>query len=73
VSESPASLAELIGATSANLKIVSARFKIGVVTADELKECSGLLVALADAMNLYADKMPGAESDGRHVPQEPPP
>ena len=57
MNDSNTSLSDLIGQTSADLKIVAARFKVGVVTADELKECSGLLTALADALNLYADKL----------------
>ncbi|WP_326946664.1 hypothetical protein OG439_46290 [Amycolatopsis sp. NBC_01307] len=71
--ESRTSLSDLIGHTSANLKIVAARFKVGVVSADELKECSGMLTALADALNLHADKTPGSESSGRHALKEPPP
>lgn len=71
MNESRSHLGELIGNASASLKIVSAHFKIGVVTRNELKECSDMLTALADALKLYTDKMPGSQSDGRHV-REPP-
>lgn len=73
MSEPRTSLSDLIASTSSNLKIVTARFKIGVVTADELRECGSLLTALADALNLYADKMPDAEAGGRHALRDQPP
>ena len=66
------SLSELIRQTGANLQIVAAHFRMNVATPDELKECSGLLVALADALKLYAEKMPGGDSSGRHVLREAP-
>ncbi|WP_410623210.1 hypothetical protein [Amycolatopsis sp. cmx-8-4] len=73
MSESRSSLGELIGHTGANLKIVAARFNINVVTADELRECSGLLKVLADALTLYADKLePARPAGARHALREPP-
>lgn len=55
-----------------NLRIVTKRLKHGMATPQELLETNGLLLALADVLKLYAEKMPEAESAGRHAVREPP-
>lgn len=73
MSDSRASLAELVERTSVNLNVVAARLKACVASADELMECSRMVFALADAVRLYAEKMPEAEPGGRHsLGQRPP-
>ena len=74
MNDSRASLTELIERTSANLNVVADHLKDCVASADELMECSRLVFALADAVKLYAEKMPQAKHGGRHAlrQQQPP-
>jgi hypothetical protein len=72
MSETRSRLAELIERSTVSLTTVSSRFVAGDVSADELKECALMLRAMADALTLYADKMPDSTSADRHSLREPP-
>ncbi len=72
MSQSRASISEHISSTGANLKSVASRFRAGNASSYELRECAGMLSALAEALKLYADKMPDSKSEGRHAVREPP-
>ena len=71
----PTALADHIGTTGRQLIAVSARLRTNTASPDHLREVAGLLVALAEALQLYAGKMPQpADTDqpepdagGRHA------
>jgi hypothetical protein len=67
-----ATLADYAAQVSVTLSAVSARFENGDVVADELRTCSRMLTALAEALMLYADRMPEPEQIGRHARREAP-
>lgn len=73
MSDSHVGLAGLMGKASDKLSVVANRLKSGVASADELMECGKLASALAEAMELYAGKMPKVEPDGRHSLRQRPP
>lgn len=73
MSDSQAGLAGLMGKAGDKLSVVSNRLKSGVASAEELMECSKLVFALAEAMELYAGKMPKVEPGARHSLRQRPP
>lgn len=73
MSDSHADLAGLMSKTGDKLSVVANRLKSNVATADELMECSKLVSALAEAMELYAEKMSKVEPGSRHSLRQRPP
>ena len=71
--DSRASLAGLIDETGAQLDAVSTRLKNCAASADEIAEGSRLAFALAEALKLYAEKMPKNHPSGRHSLRQRPP
>jgi hypothetical protein len=66
------SLSDLVSRVGVTLKAFSARLEKGDAVADELNECSSMLTALAEALTLYADKVPGTARAEHHIHREPP-
>ncbi len=73
MSNSRASLAGLIDDAGIELREISTQLKTCVASADDLMECSAMVFALADALKLYAEKMPKGEPDGSHSLRQHPP
>jgi hypothetical protein len=74
----PTVLADRVGTTGRQLVAVSTRLRTHTTSSDQLREVAGLLVALAEALQLYAGKMPPPTTDqpapdagGRHALKPP--
>ncbi|ADJ48512.1 hypothetical protein AMES_6686 [Amycolatopsis mediterranei S699] len=66
----PVTLADRVGVTGRKLVAVSARLRTDTATGDQLHEVARLLVALAEVLDLYADKLPSPPASAD--PPEPP-
>ncbi|WP_410675475.1 hypothetical protein [Amycolatopsis sp. cmx-4-68] len=68
----PLTLADRVSITGRQLLAVAMRLRTTTATPDQLHETAGLLVALAEVLQLYADKLPPPAPTETTDPPEPP-
>ncbi|MEV6871676.1 hypothetical protein [Amycolatopsis sp. NPDC051128] len=68
----PLTLADRVSITGRQLIAVAVRLRASTATSDQLHETAGLLVALAEVLRLYADKLPSPRPAEITDPPEPP-